>query len=427
MEQNAGSFDAISDSFGAVQIKGQQLAAGLTAAIAPALAQIAETLNSTDLTGLGEALGSIASAAINLGAVLTQMVPQILGVVTAMALFKTGFDAKVMTMFSTLGPKAIAAFAQVRGAMLSISWSGFATAGRTALMGVAAAARTAGIAIKGALISTGVGILIAALASGIEFIMSKLDQAKEAVRRVEEASKDSANTVRGLGEEFKTISSESDKIQFGENVDREIDRVKDKLAELNSDDSLSASQREDIAVHYRIEIGLLEKMKASMQNITPEIMAQRQAEKDRAEALEESRRAAAGLNKELAKRKESLDEKIEQDKFSQLSSTEQRDSVLGDLIHLYVAQHRRRARRRRSLVPGLGRGICLGSEVPALLDELRELLLFSKHKHRPKILNPKTDAESARGHFHEHFFSFPIHDDSLPARDTRENQIHPDI
>jgi hypothetical protein len=331
MDANANSFDAISDSFGAVELKGQQLAAGLTAAIAPALSQIAESLNSTDLTGLGEALGSIASAAINLGAVLSQMIPQILGVVTAMALFKTGFDAKVMTMFSTLGPKAVAAFAQVRASMLSISWSGFATAGRTALMGVAAAARTAGIAIKGALISTGVGILIAALASGIEFIMSKLDQAKEAVRRVEEASKDSADTVRGLGEEFKTISSEADKIQFGENVDREIDRVKDKLAELNSDDSLSASQREDIAVHYRIEIGLLEKMKASMQNITPEIMAQRQAEKDRAEALEESRRAAAGLNKELAKRKESLDEKIEQDKFSQLSSTEQRDSVLGKI------------------------------------------------------------------------------------------------
>lgn len=329
MDANANTFDAISDSFGAVQVKGQQLAAGLTAAIAPALSQIAESLNSTDLTGLGEALGSIASAAVNLGAVLAQMAPQILGVVTAMALFKTGFDAKVMTMFSTLGPKALAAFAQVRAGMASISWSGFAAAGRAALTSVAAAARAAGIAIKGALISTGIGILVAALASGIEFIMGKLDQAKEAVRRIEEASNDSARTVKALQDEFKGVSSEADKIEFGNNVDREIDRVKDKIEELNSDDSLSASQREDIAVHYRIEIGLLEKMKASMQNITPEIMAQRQAEKDRAAALEESRQAAAGLNKELGKRKESLDEKIEQDKFSQLSSTEKRDSVLG--------------------------------------------------------------------------------------------------
>ena len=331
MNANAGSFDAISDSFGAVQVKGQQLAAGLTAAIAPALTQIAESLNSTDLTGLGEALGAIASAAINLGAVLTQMIPQIMGVVTAMALFKTGFDAKVITMFSMIGPKALAAFAQVRVGMASISWSSFASAGRTALTSVATAARTAGVAIKGALISTGIGILVAALASGMEIIMGKLAQAKEAVRRVEEASNDSARAVKGLQEEFKGVSSEADKIELGKNIDQEVDRVKSKLAELNNDDTLSASQREDIAVHYRIEIGLLEKMKASMQNITPEIMSQRQAEKDRAAALEESRQAAANLNKELGKKKEGLDEKIQQDKFSQLSSTDQRDSVLGSI------------------------------------------------------------------------------------------------
>ena len=331
MAANAGSFDAISDSFGSVQVKGQQLAAGLTSAIAPALAQIAASLNATDLTGLGEMLGAVAAAAVNLGAVLSTMVPQIMGVTVAMALFRSGFDAKVMTMFSTLGPKALAAFAQVRAGMASISWTGFAAAGRAALTSVAAAARTAGIAIKGALISTGIGILVAALASGIEFIMGKLDQAKEAVRRIEEASNDSANTVRSLQGEFKNISSEADKISFGGNVDREVERVKAKLAELNSDDSLSASQREDIAVHYRIEIGLLEKMKASMQNITPEIMAQRQAEKDRADALEESRRAAAGLNKELGKKQESLGEKIQQDRFSELSASDQRTSVLSDV------------------------------------------------------------------------------------------------
>ncbi|MBU6181821.1 MAG: hypothetical protein KGR46_03295 [Verrucomicrobia bacterium] len=331
MQANAGSFDAISDSFGSVQVKGQQLAAGLTAAIAPALAEIAESLNATDLTGLGEMLGVVAAAAVNLGAILSQMVPQIMGVTVAMALLRSGFDAKVITMFSSLGPKAIAAFAQVRASMASVSWSGFAAAGRAALTSIATAARAAGVAIKGALISTGIGILVAALASGIEFIMGKLDQAKEAVRRIEEASNDSARTVRGLQEEFKGISSEADKIAFGDNIDREVERVKAKLAEVNSDDNLSADQREDIAVHYRIEIGLLEKMKASMQNITPEIMAQRQAEKDRADALEESRRAAAGLNKELGKKKEGLDEKIKQDGFSEMSSTQQRESVLQDV------------------------------------------------------------------------------------------------
>jgi hypothetical protein len=366
MAANAGSFDSISDSLGAASLKGQQLSAAFTAALAPALERIATTLDQTDLTGLGEMLGGVALAAINLGGVLAQMIPQIVGVTVAMALFKSGFDAKVMTMFSTLGPKALAAFAQVRAGMASISWSGFATAGRTALTSVAVAARAAGVAIKGALISTGIGILVAALASGVEFIMGKLDQAKEAIRRIEDASNDSANTVRGLQGEFKNISSAADKISFAANVEKEIDRVKAKLGELNSDDSLSESQREDIAVHYRIEIGLLEKMKSSMAKISPEIMAQRQAEKDRAAALAESERQAASLNEELGKGKTALDKKIADSAFNELGAQEQKDTTLSGV--------------------GLGSTAAVDAEVAALAAKREATFLTGEEAKRMEAL-----------------------------------------
>jgi hypothetical protein len=328
MDQNAVQFDSISDALGSANLKGQQLAAGFVSSIAPALEQVAAGLNSTDLTSLGETMGAITSSAIALGQSLSGMIPQIIGISTAIALFRSGFDAKVISSIAGIGPASTSAFAQVRAALASMNFSSMAGMAQTAFASVGAAARTAGIAIKGALISTGIGLLVTAITTGIEYVMGKFNQAQEAVRRIDSASRETTKTVRGLQAEFSKISSAADKVEFGKNIDQEIAGAQEKLSAVNSNESLSPAQRDDVAVNYRIEIQLLERMKAGMAKITPEVMAQRQAEKDRAAALDESRQKAAGLNAELGKNKQALDKKITDSQFADLSPTQQRDATV---------------------------------------------------------------------------------------------------
>lgn len=182
MQANAPRFDAISDALNSAHLKGQQLAAGFTAAIAPALEAVGNALNATDLTDLGKSLGDIAVAAIRFGQVLSGMIPQIMGVVAAMALYRAGFDTKVVSAMSNIGPAATRAFAQVRVALATMNFSSVSAAARTAFAGIGMAARGAALAIKGALISTGIGILIAGIAATIEVVIGKIQQAKEAIR-----------------------------------------------------------------------------------------------------------------------------------------------------------------------------------------------------------------------------------------------------
>ena len=128
---------------------------------------------------------------------------------------------------------------------------------------------------------------------------------------------------------MKSVSSEADKVDLGNRIDQQIESTKESLAGLADQfENLTPEQRNDIASEYRQRIFLLGQMKEVMTAITPEIMAQRQAEKDRAAALAESQRKAAGLNAELGKNKEALDKKIADAAFGDLSSTEQKDVTL---------------------------------------------------------------------------------------------------
>ena len=334
MQANAPRFDAISDAFESAHLKGQQLSAGFTAAIAPALEAVGNALNATDLTDLGKSLGDIAVAAIRFGQVLSGMIPQIMGVVAAMALYRAGFDMKVVSAMSNIGPAATRAFAQVRVALATMNFSSVGAAARTAFAGIGMAARGAALAIKGALISTGIGILIAGIAAAIEVVIGKIQQAKEATRAAAAASNESLKAVTSIAEEMRTVSSEADKVDMGKRIDRDIEAAKESLAGLADQfENLTPEQRNDIAGEYRQRIHLLEQMKSSMAGITPEVMAQRQAEKDRAAALEESRRKAASLSGELGKNKEALDKKIADAAFSELSATDQKSATLAGVGH----------------------------------------------------------------------------------------------
>ena len=329
MQANAPRFDSISDALESAHLKSQQLAAGFTASIAPALEAAGNALNTTDLTGLGRSLGEIAAGAIRLGQVLSGMIPQILGVVAAMAAYRTGFDAQVARALDNIGPVATRAFAQVRVAMATMNFSSVGTAARTAFASIGMAARTAALAIKSAVISTGIGILIVAIGMAVEGVIGKVQQMKEAIRAAGSASSDTLKAVNSVAAEMKIVSSEADKVALGKRIDQDIESAKESLAGLADQfENLTPEQRNDISKEYTQRIQLLEQMKASMAGITREVMAQRQAEKDRAEALAESQRKAAGLNAEIGKNKDALDKKISDAAFNDLASADQQDVTL---------------------------------------------------------------------------------------------------
>jgi hypothetical protein len=328
MDASATQFDAISDSLGAAALKGQQLSAGFTAALAPALEGIAAALDQTDLTTLGQSLGTIAVAAINLTATLSDMIPAIIGVTVAFAAFRSGMDAKVIAAVSRIGPVSAAAFAQMRISMASVNFASFGAAGRAAFVSIGVAARGAALAIKGALISTGIGAIIAGIAFAIEALMGRLAAASQAIENLNTSMQDSVSAARALYEEIDKISTEAEKVSFGKRLEEEIEKSRKKIAELQNDTSLGDEDRTMGISGLQSQIASLERLRAAAENITPEVLAGRQAERDRAAALAESERQAASLNAELGKGKTALDKKIADSAFNELGAQDQKDTTL---------------------------------------------------------------------------------------------------
>ena len=366
MDASATQFDAISDSLGAAALKGQQLSAGFTAALAPALEGIAAALDQTDLTTLGQSLGTIAVAAINLASTLSNMIPAIIGATVAFAAFRSGMDAKVIAAVSRIGPVSAAAFAQMRISMASVNFASFGAAGRAAFVSIGVAARGAALAIKGALISTGIGAIIAGIAFAIESLMGRLSAAAQAIENLNTSMQDSVSAARALYEEIDKISTEAEKASFGKRLEEEIERSRKKIAELQNDTSLGDEDRTMGISGLQSQIASLERLRAAAENITPEILAQRQAEKDRAAALAESERQAASLNAELGKGKTALDKKIADSAFNELGAQEQKDTTLSGV--------------------GLGSTAAVDAEVAALAAKREATFLTGEEAKRMEAL-----------------------------------------
>ena len=366
MDASAGQFDAISDSLGAAALKGQQLSAGFTAALAPALEGIASALDQTDLTTLGQNLGTIAVAAINLTTTLSSMIPAIIGITVAFAAFRSGLDAKVIASVSRIGPVSAAAFAQMRISMASVNFASFGAAGRAAFVSIGVAARGAALAIKGALISTGIGAIIAGIAFAIEALMGRLAAAAQPIENLNTSMQDSVSAARALYEEIDKISTEAEKVSFGKRLEEEIERSRKKIAELQKDTSLGDEDRTMGISGLQSQIASLERLRAAAENITPEVLAGRQAEKDRAAALAESERQAASLNAELGKSKTSLDKKIADSAFNELGAQEQKDTTLSGV--------------------GLGSTAAVDAEVAALAAKREATFLTGEEAKRMEAL-----------------------------------------
>lgn len=328
MDANATRFDSISDSLAAAGLKGQQLSASFTAALAPALERIAAALDQTDLTGLGQSLGTIAAAAINLTTTLSGMIPQIIGVTVAFAAFRSGFSANVLTTISRIGPISTAAFAQVRLGMASINFASFAAAGRAAFTSIAVSARAAAAAIRSALVATGIGAIVMGITMAIDALISRIAAAGAAIDDLSSSMQDSVSAAQSLYNEVDNISTGLEKIAFGKRLEEEIERSRKKIEELQANTELEAVDRDMGIAGLQSQIASLERLRAAAANITPEVLAQRQAEKDRAAALEESQRQAAALNSELGKSKVALDQKIADAAFGELTPAQQKSTTL---------------------------------------------------------------------------------------------------
>jgi len=368
MDASAGQFDTLSDSLGAASLKGQQLSAGFTAALAPALEGIASALDQTDLTSLGQSLGTMAVAAINLATTLSTMIPAIIGVTVAFAAFRSGVDAKVISAIARIGPVSSAAFAQMRISMASasINFTTMGAAGRAAFVSIAVAARGAALAIKGALISTGIGIIIAGIAFAIEALMGHLAASKAAIENLNSSMQDSISAARALSEEMDKISTEAEKVSFGKRLEEEIERTRKKIAELQNDKNLGDKDKNMGISGLQSQIDSLEALRTAAGNITPEVLAGRQAEKDRAAALAESERQAASLNAELGKGKEALDKKISDSAFNDLGAQAQKDTTLSGV--------------------GLGSTASVDAEVEALAAKRESTFLTGEEAKRMEAL-----------------------------------------
>jgi len=328
IEANANQFDALSDSFNAVGLKGQQLSAGFTAALVPAMERIASALDQADLTNLGKSLGSIAAAAVNLASALSGMIPQIIGVTVAFAAFRSGFAANVIASISRIGPVSTAAFAQVRIGMASINFTTFAAAGRAAFVSIGVAARGAAMAIRSAFIATGIGAIVAGITFAIEMLMTSMAKSAAATDALKASLQDSASAAQQLSDEIDQIATAAEKVSFGKRLEEEIERSRKKIEELQGDTTLKKDERAMGIEGLESQIASLERLRAANENITPEVLAGRQAERDRAAAIAESERQAASLNAELGKGKAALDKKIADSAFNQLGAQEQKDTTL---------------------------------------------------------------------------------------------------
>ena len=277
---------------------------------------------------LGQTFATITSAAISLASTLSNMIPAIIGVTVAFAAFRSGLDAKVIASVSRIGPVSAAAFAQMRISMASVNFASFGAAGRAAFVSIGVAARGAALAIKGALISTGIGAIIAGIAFAIEALMGRLAAASQAIENLNTSMQDSVSAARALYEEIDKISTEAEKVSFGKRLEEEIEKSRKKIAELQNDTSLGDEDRTMGIAGLESQIASLERLRAAAENITPEVLAGRQAERDRAAALAESERQAASLNAELGKGKTALDKKIADSAFNELGAQDQKDTTL---------------------------------------------------------------------------------------------------
>ena len=204
MQKSAELFRRLAHDVESVKIKFDQFWVGVASGVAPALAQLAHSLEHLDFTGVGRTVGHAVAAFIQLASVVRQLLPLVAGLAAQFAFVRMG------AMFT--------AFARVA----TISFASIATAGVSAARAIYAAFGP-------------VGIAVAAASAAFMYVhdrKAKVRQTNEAVRGVREERREQ---IHGDEEALKGLKKEDDRKHMAVDLAEQLKRVQERIHNVNEE------------------------------------------------------------------------------------------------------------------------------------------------------------------------------------------------
>ncbi len=306
---NAARFDSVSDAIESLGLKMTQFFVGFMSEVSGL--DVFESISKMDFTGLGQSAGQAAGAITQMLSSLKSLVPVFVGVGAATLTFKLGLSQAVVSAAGRF-PAAMAAMAasmaSPRAAIISLGASARAT-----FTGMVAAARTAAAGIKAALVSTGIGIAVVAATELLAYAMGQSEKANQTARGEKGIVNNTSRMLERHGTTVQAIASPEDQARLTDAINEDIENARQEIESLDETfPDIGAEALAQFSKRLNERIKMLEVMKDMAADVPPEIMAANAAEKARAAALEESKRRAGELNKELGRALETRDKRAEQ-------------------------------------------------------------------------------------------------------------------
>ncbi len=306
---NAARFDSVSDAIEALGLKVTQFFVGFMSEVSGL--DVFESISKMDFTGLGQSAGQAAGAITQILSSLKSLVPVFVGVGAAALTFKLGISQAVVSAAARF-PAAMAAMAASMASPQAAIVSLGATA-RATFTGMVAAARTAATGIKAALVSTGIGLAVVAATELLAYAMGEKEKANQVARGEMGIVNTTSRMVNRHGTTVQAIASPEDQSRITDTLNEDIENARQEIDSLGENfPDMGKEELAQFAKRLNERIKMLEVLKGMAADIPPEIMAANAAEKARAAALEESKRRAEELNKELERALETRDKRAEQ-------------------------------------------------------------------------------------------------------------------
>lgn len=300
MDAASSKFDTLSDALGAMGVKSDQFFSAMANAMTDG-AGMADTLNSIDLTGWGEAVGaslkSVGDAAGLLAPALGVLAPVMAGIAgTQAAVALTGLKLGGV-MGGTVANALRITQAELAKMAVTAAAGGFSLAsvgrlGTVAFAGLAGAARSAGRAIMAAF--GPVGIVLMAATAIMQKVLGDLAEAKAMEASVRQNARSNVRNVERNATSIEGISNAEEQAAVVDDINGQLESQRDMLADLEEGETERRRQIEG-------QIRILEIQRSQAERITAETMAANAAEKERAKSIAEAAENEAKLAEEKDK------------------------------------------------------------------------------------------------------------------------------
>lgn len=331
MEQNAESFDAVGDSIGTLKTKVLQFYAAFAGQVSGGSEGFLERLSKTDFTEAGEAAGQIASHIGELIRLLLQVSPIFAGIaakMTATTLLGKLRGTELAASWKVIWQAPMYQLALFR-AQVSATGFSFKTlqiTAKTALTGIAATAK----AVVASLGVVGAAITVATF--GFAAALEHIEKMKAGVRSIRTVADERATSAKSAQANFNNVASVSEREEALKSLSSELENVRQRLSDVDQEyEDLTSADRNFLKEQFSQWAHQLELNISQLQRISPEILNARRHERERRDAMEESRKKAEELRSELAKGIEELAKAKKQDSFGALSAIEQRAALLKEI------------------------------------------------------------------------------------------------